>query len=99
MYDLVHVIWKDAYGVSPNWYDLSDAEHLEPVAHVCQSVGWKTKDNDEVIVVVPHLSLKNEDVGITENSGCGEMTIPKSAIVSMEELFIENLDKVSSLTI
>ena len=84
-YPLVLIRWRDAYGCTPNWYSMKEA--IEPPPHECLSVGWRVKETDEVVVVVPHLSGEQQEIG-AEEQGCGDMTIPKSAIVSTDILFI-----------
>lgn len=77
---LVWVLWADAYGVSAGWQTLSE---LKPVLLKVNSVGWVEYEDEDILVLVPHI------VGSTPNTvkqGCGDMTIPKTAIISRREL-------------
>ena len=85
VYPFVLIRWRDAYGCSSIWYSIKEA--IEPPPHECLSVGWKVKETDEVVVIVPHLSVAHKDIG-AEEQGCGDMTIPKSVIVSTDILSI-----------
>jgi hypothetical protein len=75
---LVLVEWLDSYGCSPNWQPLGSVK-AEPM--VCKSVGWLLHEDDRYKVIVPHISEGTEQ-------GCGDMTIPTAAIVSMRELAV-----------
>lgn len=81
-HQLVHITWKDSYGCGHEWSTLEDAV-VEP--HYAQSVGWLVKENDEAVLIVPHVSPRHEDIGAREQ-GCGDMTIPKCSIVEMKQL-------------
>jgi len=74
--------WVDAYGVGSSWYEINDFSISN---HYCFSVGWVVKENEESIVICPHISPENDEIESNRN-GCGEMTIPKSAIVSRKKL-------------
>ena len=84
-YPLVMIKWVDSYGAGSSW---GSTKKLHPSAHYCYSVGWVVKRNKEVAVIVPHLSPKNVKIGAYE-AGCGDMTIPSSAIVDWVELVPE----------
>lgn len=78
---LVLVDWIDSYGAAANWQSI---ENYSPSPMRCQSVGWIVSKNKDSIAVVPHLSEKGHpDV---PQQGCGDMTIPKSAIVRIQTL-------------
>lgn len=85
-YDLVIVEWSDSYGCSSSWQYI-DADYIQKNAtsHKCTSVGYLVVNNEQVITVIPHMSPKNEQNG-GEEQGCGDMTIPKSAIIYMAVL-------------
>jgi hypothetical protein len=72
---LVIIEWLDSFGCSSRWENLSNCDNPEPV--ICRSVGWLLSDTKACKVVVPH---------ITPDQGCGDMTIPTIAIVSMRDL-------------
>lgn len=76
-YELVYLEWRDSYGVSAEW---RETEAAEPHAHRCFSVGWILKETDEAIILAPHLSPANDLIHAEEQS-CGDMVIPKSAVV------------------
>ena len=78
-YKLVKIQWADSYGCSSTWEKI---ESSEPLSRYCYSVGWVTSESDEAIVITPHLSPENEEIGAIE-SGCGDMTIPKCSIKKM----------------
>lgn len=67
--------WEDAFGCSTAWAQI---ENLEVDHLTCRSVGEIVYEDKRVIVVVPHTSAK--DHRHSERQGCGDMTIPKSAI-------------------
>jgi hypothetical protein len=71
---LVWVEWVDSLGCSPSWEPLDSSE---PKVLVCQSVGWLIHDGPESKTIVPHLAVNQPGV---RNQGCGDMTIPASAV-------------------
>lgn len=73
-HQLVFVKWHDAKGVSDTWQFLKDA--AEPAPAVMESVGWVIQENDDVIVIAPHMSTDEDS-----SQYCGEMQIPKVAIL------------------
>ena len=76
------ITWKDSLGSSPTW------EHLpeKPVqTHICVSVGFLIQDNQDNVLLVPHLSPENKEIGV-KDTGCGDMTIPKAAIIKQIQL-------------
>lgn len=78
---LVLVEWEDSYGCSSNWQDL---DHPKPRPMRCRSVGWLYYDGPDCKLLVPHVAEGNgESVPI---QGCGDMTIPASAVRSIKEL-------------
>jgi hypothetical protein len=78
---LVLIEWLDSYGYSSQWQPLQGC-HAKPL--LCRSVGWLLHDGSDCEVVVPHMSDEiNENVPI---QGCGDMTIPTTAIISITEL-------------
>lgn len=83
-HELVYLEWLDSYGVSANW---ESTGAVTPAVHSCASVGWVVSETNDVIVVVPHISPEREEIG-AEESGCGEMTIPKCSVVCRRELSI-----------
>ncbi len=76
---LVLIEWHDSFGCSPTWADLKSIDDPKPM--VCRSVGWLAFDGEDTKVIVPHVA-EDGDGG----QGCGDMTIPTSAIVRIVEL-------------
>lgn len=68
---IVEVVWIDSRGVSESWSLLGDL-FSQGVCEI-RSVGYLAVDIDEYVVVLPHY-------GEGPEQGCGEMTIPRSAI-------------------
>jgi hypothetical protein len=80
---LVLIEWADSYGVSPSWEEITLP--MTPKSLTCTSVGWLAHDGEDVKVIVPHWHDEDQDVGAAL-SGCGDMTIPTSAIRRMVQL-------------
>ena len=88
---LVLIEWLDSYGCSSEWQPLQ-GYHAKPL--LCRSVGWLLYDGSDCKVVVPHLSdANNKHVPI---QGCGDMTIPASAILKITELSPQDSVKLSA---
>jgi hypothetical protein len=77
---LVLVEWLDSFGCSSAWTRL---EAADPHPVVCRSVGWLLYDGDDCKVVVPH--VVEERAGV-DAQGCGDMTIPSRAVISIVDL-------------
>ena len=77
---LVLIEWVDALGCSPHWVEL---DSCKPELAVCQSVGWLLHDGEDCKVIVPHITGKIDNA---DRQGCGEMTIPASAIRRLVEI-------------
>lgn len=84
---LVLVEWIDSYGCGTNWETVDDMMAITP--HYCKSVGWIVKETDEMILVVPHISPDNGDIG-AKLSGCGDMAIPVCSIRFMMTIEVNN---------
>jgi hypothetical protein len=82
-YRLVYIEWEDSYGCSPDWEDL---ENCSPAPMVCRSIGWLIHDDKKCKVVVPHLT--QADHPNSNLQGCGDMTIPTSAIRKIADVKI-----------
>ena len=78
-YKLVCVEWVDAYGCSSHWEQIG---YIQPLTMKCFSVGWLVFEDKEMIIIVPHLSQSNHET--IEQQGCGDMSIPRSAIKKMK---------------
>lgn len=82
---LVLIEWLDSVGCSSEWRRL-EVDHPQPLT--CRSVGWLVHDGDECKVIVPHVTeATGEEV---TRQGCGDMTIPTKAILSVTELPLTN---------
>lgn len=79
---LVLIEWNDAFGCSADWEELSD--EYQPKPGICQSVGWLFRDEPEYKVIVPHIAKLDDSS--RKDQGCGDMTIPASAIRRLVEL-------------
>ena len=75
---LVLIEWVDAARRDTGWQVFEDAP--APALLTCKSVGWLRHDGRDCKVVVPHVSVPHENC---MQQGCGDMTIPASAIVRM----------------
>jgi hypothetical protein len=80
-YKLVLIRWVDSYTFSTRWEFIEDIGELELME--CVSVGFVVKENDTGIMIIPHISGKNE-------GGMGGLTIPKVSIIEIIELKIES---------
>ena len=78
---LVLVEWHDSFGCSANWEEIG--EDCAPKVLTCRSVGWLVYDGEDCKVIVPHLA---EATDHTLRQGCGDMTIPARAILSLVDL-------------
>ncbi len=74
---MVLVEWLDAHS-GRGWQTASQiADAAEPL--YCRSVGWLVAETADCVVLVPHMS--GEQDGEPYLTGCGDLTIPKKAIV------------------
>lgn len=76
---LVFVEWVDS--------SRSDAwQHFDgrtPSLTSCKSVGWLLRDDKDIKVIAPHVSLADDK---DSGQSCGDMTIPTRAVVRMVDL-------------
>lgn len=79
---LVLIEWVDSHVAVGGWKLLDDFDR-NAKAPFCRSVGWVVRDDDEIIVVVPHFIEEQGDVA---RQGCGDMTIPKCSVVRVIDL-------------
>jgi hypothetical protein len=84
---LTYVKWQDSVGCGQSW---AETDGIEAPEHYCHSVGWVVAESDRSIVIVPHVSLESEFFGL-KNQGCGDMTIPKPAIVQRTVMDLDSL--------
>ncbi len=74
---LILVEWVDSHS-GRGWQDLDNLKKAS-VPLYCRSVGWLASERNGCVVLVPHLSgEKNDSIAL---HGCGDLTIPKKAIV------------------
>jgi len=78
---LVQIEWEDSYGCAPNWTPI---DGCAPSVMLCRSVGWLIHDGDDCKVIVPHLNQANHPNACLQ--GCGDMTIPSSAVKRINDL-------------
>lgn len=79
---LVLVTWLDSFGCSSSWAEI-ERPLVAPKPITCRSVGWLLHSDEQCVVIVPHIA---RDSGSTVEQGCGDMTIPTVAVVSIEDL-------------
>lgn len=79
---LVLVVWVDSFGCASAWEPIKDSFE-GPEVLVCRSVGWLIHEDDQCLVVVPHIVEASDR---TERQGCGDMTIPACAVKSVSYL-------------
>lgn len=77
---LVLIEWMDSHVAVGGWKEL---DGFAPQAPVCRSVGWLLRDDAHSKVLVPHIIDAQSDVPF---QGCGDMTIPTSAVLNMVDL-------------
>jgi hypothetical protein len=81
---LILIEWVDSYSVYETWDFIKELS--EPTLQMCYSVGFVIKENDESIMIIPHLS------GVSDYSlgaGMGGICIPKACILKINELKYE----------
>ena len=85
-YHIVMVYWNDARGVSSDWTRLSEIKK-EPMPDICRvvSIGYLIENNDEGVVIVPHIGIEKEE---RDWQVCGDFHIPRSAITKIIKLKI-----------
>jgi hypothetical protein len=77
-YPLELIRWRDSYGPGSHWKELPEEGDPDPEPLVCESVGWTVQETDDLVLLFPHVGPKTKN---TDAQGCGEMAIPKVAIV------------------
>ncbi len=77
---LVLIEWVDSHS-GKGWQSLDELEgKAEPL--FCRSVGWLVKETRDCKVIVPHIS--GEKNGGIVLQGCGDLAIPKKAILKVK---------------
>lgn len=79
----VLVKWNDARGVQQDWVHKS-VKRKQSIALV-HSAGYLTIEKKDFIEISPHVAFEKSG----DYQTCGDMTIPKSAIVSIREIRME----------
>lgn len=80
---LEYIHWVDSFGVGASWDEIDDMLDLDAIV-TCHSVGWVAKETKDYVLIVPHWHDKQQ---VGENrrvneSGCGDMAIPKRSILT-----------------
>ena len=84
---IVAVTWQDAQESDGSWTSVEDI--LKHECAICQDVGYLVLDNDEKIIVMRSMILKNgtEELPHTElEEGSSYIAIPKSWVLNVQEL-------------
>ena len=77
---LVLIEWVDSHS-GRGWQSLDELkDKAEPL--YCRSVGWLVKETRDYKVIVPHIS--GEENGDIVLHGCGDLMIPKKAILKVK---------------
>lgn len=71
------VVWIDS-GSTDGWVDVDELP-CEPVT--IHSVGWVAAENDECLILVPHVGQDRRHTCV-----CGNIAIPKCSIVKRRKL-------------
>ena len=76
---MVMIEWLEAYGCAEDWRDLATIKNDRPL--ICKSVGWMIDPGGDAdcVTIIPHITTGDHD-NITPQA-CGDMTIPKRAII------------------
>lgn len=73
------VTWVDASLQRTGWQHLDELSLQDPR---CRSVGWIVEEDRQQLLLVPHLTLPDDD----GQEGYGVMAIPKASIIDRREL-------------
>lgn len=78
--------WVDSYSINEGWELIKDMDNIELMK--CQSIGYILKENEDMLLIAPHIS----DVDNKESLGSfrGGLIIPIISILKREELTIQN---------
>ena len=82
---LILVEWIDSHA-GRGWQDIERIENAA-VPLSCKSVGWLIAENKLCKVIVPHISGLDKNRG-TIHQGCGDLVIPKRAIIKTTILHV-----------
>jgi len=93
-FKLVYVEWEDSFGCSAFWCNLENEAAPEDIKpQLARSVGWLCRESGSSITVVPHITDESKHAKL---QGCGDMTIPRSAIRKMVVLRIPDDSKMNA---
>lgn len=76
-YPLMMVEWLDAHA-GRGWLTADQIANADEPLY-CRSVGWLVAKTADCMVLVPHIS--GQKSGEPFMTGCGDLTIPRKAIV------------------
>jgi hypothetical protein len=82
---LVQVEWEDAFGCASSWESIKETK-ADPMMAI--SVGWVMRESERGLLLVPHRAMLPE-----EEDGCGDMVIPRAAILHIRELRVVSESK------
>lgn len=94
-YKLSLIEWIDAHGVEQDWREI-EVPGPRPAGQHVYSVGWITGESDDAVRITPHVCPKNDQADIPEQ-GCGDMTIPRPAIVRIWPLPLPHELSITSM--
>ena len=77
---LVLIEWVDSY-CSTGWRELED---MVPEVMRCRSAGWVAAEDDDCIILAPHIGAEGHDDANAQGNGI--MVIPKLSISSLVDL-------------
>ncbi|HUU29381.1 MAG TPA: hypothetical protein VM123_16380 [archaeon] len=78
-FKLVHILWLDSRGASPNWQYIDDDE---PQLIKCHTVGYLVHEGKDAKRIAPHI-IEDEDGDVQVT---GDMVIPNVAILKMKTI-------------
>lgn len=78
---LLYIRWHDAAGASADWQHLEDLDDRPLKDYIINSVGFVLRETETVIHIAPHIHE-----GYEQDQYCGDMQIPKSAIIEQWEI-------------
>lgn len=82
VFPMVLIVWRDAKGGTSDWTAISK---LDANPAIISSMGFMVKDNDQYIMLVPHLDYSQEN----EPDGFGEIIIPRGMVMELSYLAIK----------
>lgn len=81
---LVFIKWVDSHSSNGAWRKIEDIVADNHPLHI-DSIGWLIAETNVNVTIVPHMhSPEHDDILVTH--GCGEITIPKVAILKRKNI-------------